>query len=425
MTKKQLQATFGSFVKELRKTYGYSQHELAAKMGVSRNTISNLENGTTTPLLRNVEKLQEIFGNNALPALHQLYLRIQDNIAVLMEWAKKLKDNDFVFATRILKKCFRLSEQDARSQIIVAFTSILWDYQMKRKVNKRKIDFVVHNFKQIDSDTFLSLVLQLYDLCFSNGKQFEVFFQILDAIDDEVSSKNNPFKEFMLHFHSAGARYYQGEYIKALKCSEKSLSYQGIISDVYMARAFLRHGNICMQLNDLKLALESYFSAYEILKKFQNDPFLPGCLANLGRAYYQLGDYDMALSYWNQFFEKTSDDDPMRLNVLTDLTLYYIETKQISAAWHTFNLSNDILQVALSNDWSLYYVEALLHQRNHALLTYLAGEKEKSLVTLLEVSDRLMNSHLKDEFVRTNRIIVDILKKEMYNEEINDRSCME
>ena len=56
-----MQMNFFEKLYELRKENGYSQEELADKLGVARQTISKWENGTTTPDTNNLIELSKIF----------------------------------------------------------------------------------------------------------------------------------------------------------------------------------------------------------------------------------------------------------------------------------------------------------------------------------------------------------------------------
>lgn len=53
--------TFSEKVYQLRKEFAYSQEELAGKLEVSRQTISNWENGTEQPVLDKAVELSNLF----------------------------------------------------------------------------------------------------------------------------------------------------------------------------------------------------------------------------------------------------------------------------------------------------------------------------------------------------------------------------
>lgn len=53
---------FGTRIRRLRERLGWDQADLAAASGVSRETISRIENGRTQPNLRTQEYLAQSFG---------------------------------------------------------------------------------------------------------------------------------------------------------------------------------------------------------------------------------------------------------------------------------------------------------------------------------------------------------------------------
>uniref|UniRef100_UPI00355C9ED4 DBP48 n=1 Tax=synthetic construct TaxID=32630 RepID=UPI00355C9ED4 len=52
----------GKEVKERRKELGLTQRELAEKLGVSRSTVSDIENGRRLPSEELLKKIKEILG---------------------------------------------------------------------------------------------------------------------------------------------------------------------------------------------------------------------------------------------------------------------------------------------------------------------------------------------------------------------------
>lgn len=58
--------TFGEKLQKHRKECGLTQTELAARIGISKNTVINYENGRTYPTDRSIyKKLAEVLGVNA------------------------------------------------------------------------------------------------------------------------------------------------------------------------------------------------------------------------------------------------------------------------------------------------------------------------------------------------------------------------
>lgn len=52
----------GKKIKELRKSKGLTQDEVAAKVDITRSTISNYEIGRRTPHLKDLQKIADTFG---------------------------------------------------------------------------------------------------------------------------------------------------------------------------------------------------------------------------------------------------------------------------------------------------------------------------------------------------------------------------
>lgn len=57
---------FGANVARLRKKKNMTQEELAEKLGVSSQTISNIEKGRSYPTFKNLEKISILLSENAI-----------------------------------------------------------------------------------------------------------------------------------------------------------------------------------------------------------------------------------------------------------------------------------------------------------------------------------------------------------------------
>ena len=62
MTEHNLMTTFGNKIRYYRNSRGWSQETLAEKMNVSKNTISEVENGKKFVRVRKLIQFSEIFG---------------------------------------------------------------------------------------------------------------------------------------------------------------------------------------------------------------------------------------------------------------------------------------------------------------------------------------------------------------------------
>lgn len=68
---KQFDKQFGAFVKRLRVERGWSQADLAAKMGNNFQNISRLERGETSPTLYWCYKLSDVFDMEMLDVIKE------------------------------------------------------------------------------------------------------------------------------------------------------------------------------------------------------------------------------------------------------------------------------------------------------------------------------------------------------------------
>lgn len=60
----------GKNIRDLRKRQNMTQDELAARLFVTRQTVSNYENGRTRPDVEQILRLAEIFGTDANAVLY-------------------------------------------------------------------------------------------------------------------------------------------------------------------------------------------------------------------------------------------------------------------------------------------------------------------------------------------------------------------
>lgn len=61
-----LKSKFGKRIKELRKSIGYTQEEVAEKIGIEPTNLSKMENGLHFPQSEKLEKLANVFNTNIM-----------------------------------------------------------------------------------------------------------------------------------------------------------------------------------------------------------------------------------------------------------------------------------------------------------------------------------------------------------------------
>jgi transcriptional regulator with XRE-family HTH domain len=64
---------FGVRVEHIRTALGWTQDELAKKVGLTRTSITNIESGRQRILLHDVEKFAEVFGTTPKGLLRGLW----------------------------------------------------------------------------------------------------------------------------------------------------------------------------------------------------------------------------------------------------------------------------------------------------------------------------------------------------------------
>lgn len=105
---------FGGNISRLRKEFGYSQEELGKKVGVNKQTISNIERGVRYPTFETLEKLAKVFQAGAV----QLFGTEQEI---------KVADTSYVMD--------RIDEYEDKMQGMMRFAKI-FDEQYLQEINE-------------------------------------------------------------------------------------------------------------------------------------------------------------------------------------------------------------------------------------------------------------------------------------------------
>ncbi|GAB2022263.1 helix-turn-helix transcriptional regulator [Pseudolactococcus yaeyamensis] len=126
MTNEELARYVGSKIREYRKQKGWTQNELANKLGINKTTVSNYEVGFRTPRQKLLFKIADIFGvsiNDIFPSIHgkerKTTLPTPDNISE----TTKILDNIFVNLDKsnqalLIKNAKELFEKQNKEKII-------------------------------------------------------------------------------------------------------------------------------------------------------------------------------------------------------------------------------------------------------------------------------------------------------------------
>lgn len=100
-----LGALLGRNITERRKHLGWTQADLAEKLGVDSETISRFERGSNLPSLLRLEKLALIMDAPLAALLAESSAHPLDQSRVLAELIGKLDEKDRLFVVNIVKLC--------------------------------------------------------------------------------------------------------------------------------------------------------------------------------------------------------------------------------------------------------------------------------------------------------------------------------
>lgn len=105
----------GRNIFERRKELGWTQAELAEKIGVDTETVSRFERGSNLPSLSRLETLASVLGVPLSKLIAQSSHQPNTQAEVITEWLAALESNDREFVMDALKRlCSHLSYQKVR-----------------------------------------------------------------------------------------------------------------------------------------------------------------------------------------------------------------------------------------------------------------------------------------------------------------------
>ena len=109
-----LGGNLGANIAARRKELGWTQAELAERIGVDTETVSRFERGSNLPSLTRLEKLAYILRLPLARLLSASSPQVDDQAAIILEWVSALKERDREFVLASLKQlCAHLSNQKA------------------------------------------------------------------------------------------------------------------------------------------------------------------------------------------------------------------------------------------------------------------------------------------------------------------------
>lgn len=107
----------GANISERRKKLGWTQAELAERIGVDTETVSRFERGSNLPSLQRLEKLADVLKLPLYRLVAASSPRADDQAFIMDEWISDLTPKDREFALNTLKQlCVHLSSQAKRNR---------------------------------------------------------------------------------------------------------------------------------------------------------------------------------------------------------------------------------------------------------------------------------------------------------------------
>lgn len=107
-----LNLLLGANIAERRKELGWTQAELAERIGVDTETISRFERGSNLPSLQRLEKLADTLQIPMYQLVASISSRHDDQSYILDKWMSALSAKDREFAMNTLKQlCIHLAKE--------------------------------------------------------------------------------------------------------------------------------------------------------------------------------------------------------------------------------------------------------------------------------------------------------------------------
>lgn len=111
---RELGKRLGKNIAESRKGIGWTQANVAEKLGVDTETISRFERGVSLPSLVTLEKLAHALNTTISDLLEEGFVEHHDQAEVVSAWLSDLKEKDRLFVTELVKQtCRHLGSESA------------------------------------------------------------------------------------------------------------------------------------------------------------------------------------------------------------------------------------------------------------------------------------------------------------------------
>ncbi|MDT3418257.1 tetratricopeptide (TPR) repeat protein [Brevibacillus aydinogluensis] len=396
----------GLQIRHLRRSQKLTQDELGAIIRTSRQTINTLEKGLTLPKVETIEDIAVHFDNYGII---MTYIKLQDDVKSLFYLAERIYNKSLLAAQAILKKAIKINRlSDMKETVTWLFQSIIWDLEVTGRTNNRKVKYVIDAFGASDTETFIDLLDRLYNTCFEQGKKFEAFIKICEAIIEKIPVDND--KSYNVWYNYSKALYYQKKFAQALIAAHKCLEFDH--ENLNLARryqAISGYGLICLQLREFEEALKAFKWS---LHMAEGEELHLGLL-NLGRTYFMMGDYEEANIYWNTLLKKIPDDHFLRINALNDMAMVDIIEDRDEKAAERIEIAKSLLEKAKVTNWHMYKAEKILCERNEAVLylkkVLFEPERDKAIKQIKKVLSNFQEIHLRDDYELTKNYVFNLI----------------
>lgn len=280
------QNVFSDNLKRLRSEKGFTQEQIAEKLGVSAQSVSRWECGNTLPDVLLLPEIARVYGIT----VDDLY---KENASAYENYAQRLlavyestgKTEDFLLAEAEFEKLLKTEEytpNDIRS------FGVLYHYMTKRCFEKavHYLELAVKTAKGTDEETYYRAASQKIALFAETGRSKESIAEQAAALEND---KENPMRWYLL----IGAYFFAERFGEAYDLSAKAVDKFPENSSLHIYA-----GDICRALKKYDEAFSHWNRALEIDSTFLDAKY------SMGFCYEETGDFEKAHKVWTEIYEE-------------------------------------------------------------------------------------------------------------------------
>lgn len=280
------QNVFSDNLKRLRSEKGFTQEQIAEKLGVSAQSVSRWECGNTLPDVLLLPEIARVYGIT----VDDLY---KENASAYENYAQRLlavyestgKTEDFLLAEAEFEKLLKTEEytpNDTRS------FGVLYHYMTKRCFEKavHYLDLAAKTAKGTDEETYYRAASQKIALFAETGRSKESIAEQTAALEND---KENPMRWYLL----IGAYFFAERFGEAYDLSAKAVDKFPENSSLHIYA-----GDICRALKKYDEAFSHWNRALEIDSTFLDAKY------SMGFCYEETGNFEKAHKVWTEIYEE-------------------------------------------------------------------------------------------------------------------------